>query len=100
VVKGSFFVAWSSDKYIDVGSQLQLGGFEVIGYIEISSDHPSTIANLTDKRTEDGLEVLESELRIVTMANISNSSISCLHANGSSATINLQLLGKCAYWKF
>ena len=65
-----------------------------IGYNKTSPVHPSTVAILIGNRIEDGVQVLESELRIKTMANVSNFSISCLHANGSPDTINLQLLGK------
>ena len=97
LVKGSLIITWRSDQYIAMGSPLELSRSENIGFNRTSPMYPSTVAILTNKSTEDGVQVLESVLRIETRADIFNFSISCLHANGSSEIINLQLLSKFAY---
>ena len=96
VVKGSSIIIWRSDQYIGpgMGSSLQLSGSDSIGFNRTSPMYPSTIAILTGNRTEDGLQVVESELRLETVVDIFNFSVSCSHANETSKTINLQLLGK------
>ena len=94
-VKGSSIITWRSDQYIGTGSaSLQLSGTYSIGFNRTSSLYPSTVAILTGNRTEDGLQVVESELRLETVVDIFNFSVSCSHANETSKTINLQLLGK------
>lgn len=57
---------------------------------------PDTIATLIDKNmTENGEQILVSELRIVTSANYSTALITCLNEDGNMNSTGVQVLGNC-----
>ena len=97
VTRGSPTLTWTSNEYNkDGGNSLTLASFNQLGYSVRSPVNSDTIATLINKsnNTENGEQVLVSQLRIITLANFSISSITCLHDDGSMNSTGVQVLGK------
>ena len=93
--RGSPTIAWRSNEYIGTGgASLQFGAFQNPGVTKTSDINSETVATLVDKRDEDGLEILVSELRIIPLQEYPSFSVTCVHANTSSETKTVRLLGK------
>lgn len=93
--RGSSALAWTSDEYIEPGgTRIEFGTFNDIGQTKRSPINPNTVATLTRKTSEDGMDVLVSELRIITRSQFLNSSVTCIHVrNGTMSTRIIQVLG-------
>ena len=93
-VRGSPGIEWRSQEYI--GRQLLItASFHEIGDTFSSSSNSSTIATLTRKDTDNGTQVLESTLHIVSSLNHLNSSVACVHTdNGNTDQFIVQVVGK------
>ena len=99
ITRGSLIIIWSSREY--TGHQLELASFNTVGYRINSTENSNTFANLTRKATEGGMQVLESQLHIIVSDVASTSSVTCINqASGNSSTINFQIIGKSAYYKY
>ena len=91
---GSSVIIWRSDDYVGEGNQLEFASsFNSPGNREISRVYPETFAILTIDSNEDGTQMLASELHVTVRAGNTSPSISCVHANGSTATTTLRVLG-------
>ena len=92
--RGSTSIAWRSEEYI--GDQLLFSAMlQVEGESTNSSSVPSTVATLTRKYTDNGVQVLESTLRIVPSLNHLNSTVTCAHSDsGTTDQFVVQVVGK------
>jgi hypothetical protein len=88
--KGSSTISWSSNEYIGQGgAQLQFAAIEVI-----NTKHRigNTTATFTDKRTEDGVQVLQSTLRVTATSMYPNPSVTCIHGNEGRRSANFSVI--------
>lgn len=98
VTRGSPIIAWQSDEYIgEGGTQLEFATFNNQGDTDSSSVNPDTVATLTRNSNEDGVQVLESKLRVITSAEFPDASVTCVHVGtGIKNTTRFHVLGMCA----
>ena len=89
----SSLIAWASDDYIGAdGVQLEFILFDSIGTTRTSSMNPNTVATLINKTVEEGVHVLVSQLRIRTMSQFLNSSVTCIDvSSGTWYTITIRV---------
>ena len=93
--EGSPTIAWESIDYIDVGSQLEFGAFNHPGVSRTSPINLDTVATLVGSSiTEDGEQVLISELHLIALSRFPIFSVSCVHGNGTKNTIAIFVQGK------
>ena len=93
-VRGSPGIEWRSQEYIG-GQLLITASFHEIGDNVSSHSITSTVATLTRKYTDNGVQVLESTLSIVPSLNHLNSSATCVHTdNGNTDQFVVQVVGK------
>ena len=83
VTRGSQTTAWTSDEYVEPGTELDFGVFNIIGDTRTSPVNQSTVATLINNNNENGVVLLKSELRIA-----------CSIDNRNKKNISVQLLGK------
>ena len=93
--RGSLILAWTSDEYIERGgTRLDFATFNNVGYTRISPVNPNTNATLIANFDENGVRVLRSTLRIVTLSGFLNSSVNCLHiGDGTMNTSRVIVIG-------
>ena len=94
VTRGSPVLAWTSDQYIEQGgTQLEFATFDNENETRTIPINPNTVATLTRKAMENGEQVLESELRIITVSRFPTFSVSCIHiGSGNINETTFQLL--------
>ena len=91
---GSGTIAWSSDDYIGLGSQLQFAAFNSLDENRTSAISSNTIATFISNTNTGGIPVLVSQLNITVSSAYPNPSITCIHvSNNVRDTINFQSLG-------
>ena len=88
-------IAWASVDYIDIGSQLEFGAFNMPGDMRISPITHDTVATLVKNRIdEDERQILISELHLIVLPQFPMFSISCFHGNGTGITTNISVQGE------
>lgn len=87
-------LAWRSQEY--VGGQLPLADFNKVGYDVRSSSISSTVATLTKKYMDNGMQVLESTLHIVPLTEYPTATVTCVHTDSRNENLFVvQVLGRC-----
>ena len=92
-ITGSSILAWSSEDYIGLGSQLQFRSIDDIGDVKNSTSNPETTAVLTAIDTRMPI-ILTSILHIIPISTSPNISVSCINAGGGTNTLIIPLAGK------
>lgn len=99
VTRGSPTIAWSSDQYIDEGgNSLEFGPRNSVGNTLNSPINPNTTVTFIDRSVIDGVEVLESQLRIIITPEFPSASVSCVVLNGSEDIVRFQVLGMYIFY--
>ena len=97
VTRGSDAIAWTSDVYIGAGG-VQLGFVADLsnpGDRRTSVSNTDTVAMLTREYDDQGIMVLESELRITPLPDPQTATVACIHVvNGERKIANFQVIGK------
>ena len=91
--RGSLLIAWASEEYIGTAIWLEFTTFNSIGDT-VTLMNPNTVATLINKTVEEGIEVLVSQLRITTLSQFMNSSVTCINVRiGTRNSTRLHVLG-------
>ena len=93
VTQGSLAIAWQGDY---VGDQIGfLAVRHQVGDTSNSSSNPNTVATLTRNYIDNGVQVLETKLRIFVSLSSANPSVKCVHEDsGNTSSFPFQVLGK------
>ena len=89
---GSSTLAWSSEDYIGLGSQLQFRSIDDNGAIENSTSYPETTATLTAIDT--GMPIILTSTLHIIPRSTPYISVSCINAGGGTSTLTIPLAGK------
>lgn len=90
-------LAWRSQEY--VGDQLLLASSNEEGYSDSSTSVSGTVATLTEKYIENGMQVLESALHFVPSTEHPTATVTCVHTDSRNEDLLVvQVLGK--YFSF
>lgn len=95
ITRNSLAIAWRNSDYIGrVNTEIQFGELNTPGDMQSSViNSTTTVARLITNRLENNIRVLESQLEITIRADVTSTSIICVHDTGNEDSFTLRLLG-------
>ena len=90
VTRGSFLITWRSIQYIGA-NRIEFSTNSNEGAVNVFSN--ITTASLTRNAMENGVQVLESQLRIIVGSNVPSPSVTCARDSGNADSVTLRVLG-------
>ena len=94
VTRGSLSITWQSYEYIeDIGTRIRFNTHTYPGSTEGSHVYPSTIATFINLTSENGVNILTSQLRIEASADFSIGTVKCIHGDGRINSSMVRVFG-------
>lgn len=93
LTRGSPLIIWRSMDYIGGANVIDFNELNTPGEEKRSSVYSSTVATLTNISMDNTERILISQLRITIRSDVASTSVICVHNNGSTDKIVLNLLG-------